>query len=218
MAMRSSRDNVPFISESRSDIVSNTSVFWRSSRTHDAARGDGMGNSGMEDIEIPAFLRKSESSSDSEPQQTIVQKFMDIVSTPQKLTSRQDAVKTPLGTPEELVSLLTDKTSQNNPIQKFLWNYNHTALSHRQFRSALATCLRTNQAGYLQWLVTKHMNSAGSAAPVWAIFISWAAVKFSVQLDRHADRLLREFLKSVTAELQDEVRANLNELASEASL
>jgi cell division protein FtsZ len=35
-----------------------TPAVWRSSRTHAAARVDGMSNAGMDDIEIPAFLRK----------------------------------------------------------------------------------------------------------------------------------------------------------------
>lgn len=216
--LRTGCDNVPFISESRSDIGANAPAVWRSSRTHAAARVDGMANAGMDDIEIPAFLRKSDSASYSRPQQTIVQKFMDIVSSPKKPTPRQDVVKTPLGTPEELVALLADNTSKNNPIQKFLWNFNHSALSHKQFRSALATCLRTNQAGYLQWLVTKHMKTAGSAAPIWAIFISWAAVKFSVQLDRHAERILREFLSSIKNEFQETIRAELDELAAGCEL
>jgi cell division protein FtsZ len=36
----------------------NTPAVWRSSRTHAAARVDGMASAGMDDIEIPAFLRK----------------------------------------------------------------------------------------------------------------------------------------------------------------
>jgi hypothetical protein len=36
----------------------NTPAIWRSNRTHAAARVDGMANAGMDDIEIPAFLRK----------------------------------------------------------------------------------------------------------------------------------------------------------------
>lgn len=35
-----------------------TPAVWRSSRTHAAARVDGMSSAGMDDIEIPAFLRK----------------------------------------------------------------------------------------------------------------------------------------------------------------
>jgi Ca-activated chloride channel family protein len=58
------------------------------------------------------------------------------------------------------------------------------------------------------------MKTAGSAAPIWAIFIIWAAVKFSVQLDRHAERILREFLSSIKSEFQETIRAELDELAA----
>jgi len=33
-------------------------AVWRTGRTHAAARVDGMSSAGMDDIEIPAFLRK----------------------------------------------------------------------------------------------------------------------------------------------------------------
>jgi hypothetical protein len=36
----------------------NLPTYWRNNRTHAAARVDGMTHAGMDDIEIPAFLRK----------------------------------------------------------------------------------------------------------------------------------------------------------------
>jgi hypothetical protein len=53
------------------------------------------------------------------------------------------------------------------------------------------------------------MTAAGSAAPVWALFIQWAADKYSLPLDRHAQRLLRDFLKAVSPELQAAVHSDL---------
>ena len=61
--MRSGCDNVPFIAESRIDMSMSVPAMWRSNRSHSAARVDGMANAGMDDIEIPAFLRKQESCS-----------------------------------------------------------------------------------------------------------------------------------------------------------
>jgi cell division protein FtsZ len=69
--LRTGTDNVPFMMGGQ-DAVSaplnsaaslgasgmNTPAIWRSNRTHAAARVDGMANAGMDDIEIPAFLRK----------------------------------------------------------------------------------------------------------------------------------------------------------------
>jgi len=36
----------------------NTPSVWRTTRTQEAAKVDGMASAGMDDIEIPAFLRK----------------------------------------------------------------------------------------------------------------------------------------------------------------
>ncbi len=67
--LRTGTDNTPFAvgGEAESMVVAapaamasgmSTPAVWRSSRTHAAARVDGMSSAGMDDIEIPAFLRK----------------------------------------------------------------------------------------------------------------------------------------------------------------
>ncbi|MGV0960639.1 MAG: VIT and vWA domain-containing protein [Limnohabitans sp.] len=216
--MRSGCDNVPFIAESRIDMSMSVPAMWRSNRSHSAARVDGMANAGMDDIEIPAFLRKQESSSDSEPVKTFVQKFKDIVSTPNKPPQSTHTVKKPQGTSDELKAILANKTNAKNPIHELLSSFNQVALTHTRFRSALAACLRTNQANYMEWLITKHMKAAGSGAPIWAIFISWAAENLSVELDRHAERILRDFLSPIDSDLQQAIYAELSELKQEAAV
>ena len=216
--MRSGCDNVPFIAESRIDMSMSVPAMWRSNRSHSAARVDGMANAGMDDIEIPAFLRKQESSSDSEPVKTFVQKFKDIVSTPNKPPQSTHTVKKPQGTSDELKAILANKTNANNPIHELLSSFNQVALTHTRFRSALAACLRTNQANYMEWLITKHMKAAGSGAPIWAIFISWAAENLSIELDRHAERILRDFLSPIDSDLQQAIYAELSELKQEAAV
>jgi Ca-activated chloride channel family protein len=216
--MRTGSDNVPFMAESRINMSHSVPSVWRSSRTHSAARVDGMSNAGMDDIEIPAFLRKQESSSDSKPVKTIVQKFQDIVSTPNKPQQSTQTVKKPHGTSDELKAILANKANLNSPIHELLISFNQTALTHTRFRSALAACLRTNQTNYMEWLITKHMKAAGSGAPIWAIFISWAAENLSVELDRHAERILRDFLSSIDSDLQKAINAELSELKQEAAL
>ena len=216
--MRSGCDNVPFIAESRIDMSMSVPAMWRSNRSHSAARVDGMANAGMDDIEIPAFLRKQESSSDSEPVKTFVQKFKDIVSTPNKPPQSTHTVKKPQGTSDELKAILANKTNANNPIHELLSSFNQVALTHTRFRSALAACLRTNQANYMEWLITKHMKAAGSGAPIWAIFINWAAENLSIELDRHAERILRDFLSPIDSDLQLAIYAELSELKQEAAV
>ncbi len=68
--LRTGTDNAPFMMGGQDAMAApmgsaatmgsgmNTPAVWRSSRTHAAARVDGMANAGMDDIEIPAFLRK----------------------------------------------------------------------------------------------------------------------------------------------------------------
>jgi hypothetical protein len=97
----------------------------------------------------------------------------------------------------------------NHLVHALVNDFNQVALRHTQFRSALATCMRSNHGTYLEWLVTRHMTAAGSAAPVWALFIQWAADKYSLPLDRHAQRLLRDFLKAISPELQALVHRDL---------
>jgi cell division protein FtsZ len=69
--LRTGTDNVPFTMGGQDAVATagsaaaplnnsglNVPAYWRSNRTHAAARVDGMANAGMDDIEIPAFLRK----------------------------------------------------------------------------------------------------------------------------------------------------------------
>jgi cell division protein FtsZ len=69
--LRTGTDNAPFMMGGRDAVAApmgaasqmasasvKTPAIWRSNRTHAAARVDGMASAGMDDIEIPAFLRK----------------------------------------------------------------------------------------------------------------------------------------------------------------
>ncbi len=213
--LRSGTDNVAFISECRSDMMSAPAV-WRSARNNPSRMVSAMSSTGMDDVEIPAFLRKQADSIQTKSDKSVVSKLMDIivpsdVPAPEKAAPvpPKAAQKAPHPTPDDLIAAIQNRSAKNNPIQEFIKCFNQAALTHTNFRSALAVCMRTNQASFLQWLVTKHMKAAGSAAPVWAVFIVWAAKNFTIQLDRHAERLLRDFLKSVNPVVQDSVRVDL---------
>ena len=67
--LRTGTDNVPFAVAAQetaapaaaatpSSMGAGIPAVWRTGRTHAAARVDGMASAGMDDIEIPAFLRK----------------------------------------------------------------------------------------------------------------------------------------------------------------
>lgn len=105
-----------------------------------------------------------------------------------------------------------------NSTNELLTSFNQTALKHTRFRSALAAFLRKNQTNYMEWLITKHMRAAGSEAPIWAILISWAAKNQFVELDRHAEKILRDFLSSIDGDLQKAMYAELSEFEQEAAV
>jgi cell division protein FtsZ len=69
--LRTGTDNAPFIMNGQDAVAPslhtaspaaangvNIPAYWRNNRTHAATRVDGMSAAGMDDIEIPAFLRK----------------------------------------------------------------------------------------------------------------------------------------------------------------
>ena len=204
--MRSGSDNAPFMAESRINISQSVPSVWRSSRTPSAARVDGMANSGMDDIEIPAFLRK-QTDSDPVPASTSSKRSGAPSLPPERRSTTQR--RSPQPSRQELELVLNEPMGPNHLVHALVNDFNQVALRHTQFRSALATCMRSNHGTYLEWLVTRHMTAAGSAAPVWALFIQWAADKYSLPLDRHAQRLLRDFLKAISPELQALVHRDL---------
>ena len=121
-------------------------------------------------------------------------------------------LRSPQPSRHELELVLNERMGPGNLVQILVNDFNQVALNHTRFRSALAACMRTNHVTYLEWLVTRHITAAGSAAPVWALFIQWAADKYSLPLDRHAQRLLRDFLKAVSPELLAAVHRDLDEV------
>ena len=62
------------------------------------------------------------------------------------------------------------------------------------------------------------MKAAGSGAPIWAIFINWAAENLAIELDRHAARILRDFLSPIGSDLQNSIYAELSELKRDAEI
>lgn len=205
--MRTGCDNVPFNLDMDSvsmcmSISPSTPAVWRSSRRHAAARVDSMASSGMDDIEIPAFLRKqSDGGGTNRPTATLAVR-----------TESTEKNQVPQPSSFNFVQIYRRASCHENPVVDLVRAFNQAALSHSQFRPALAVSLRTSSTDYLLWLVIKHMKVAGSAAPIWAVFISWAVERFSVTLDRHAERLLRDFLRSINADFQEQVRAELDAL------
>jgi len=205
----------------RSHAPMNTPSVWRSSRSHAAARIDKMANAGMDDIEIPAFLRKAADSADT-PALPSPNPIITAYNPPPD-TTESAPVPTPVSTttpaptkqampPDywqqqrertysnpftQLSAVLQSLDALNNPLVDLLQKFNAQAYGKRSFRAALSASLGTARTAFMADFVLHHAKALGSPALVWAVLLLWLADEKSLPLDRHARRLLEVELVSV---------------------
>lgn len=199
----------------------NTPSVWRSSRTHAAAKANGMANAGMDDIEIPAFLRKS-AGGDETPVLPSPKPIIKAYSPPPD-TRALMAVPTPVQPPPpvptlqalppdywqqqrqrtynntftQLSTVLQSLDAPNNPLVNLLQQFNTQAYGKRSFRAALSVSLGTARTAFMADFVLHHAKALGSPALVWAVLLLWLADEKGLPLDRHARRLLEVELANV---------------------
>lgn len=203
-----------------------TPSVWRSSRTHAAARVDNMANAGMNDIEIPAFLRKAADGADTPALPSTAQapspKPIIKAYSPPTDTTALTAVTTPVRTtppaptqqalpPDywqqqrqriysntftQLSVVLQSLDAPNNPLVDLLQQFNTLAYG-KNFRAALSVSLGTARTAFMADFVLHHAKALGSPALVWAVLLLWLADEKGLPLDRHARRLLEMELASV---------------------
>ena len=205
----------------RSHAPMNTPSVWRSSRSHAAAKIDKMANAGMDDIEIPAFLRKAADSADTPALPS--PKPIIMAYNPPPDTTESAPVPTPVSTttpaptkqampPDywqqqrersysnpftQLSAVLQSLDALNNPLVDLLQKFNAQAYGKRSFRAALSASLGTARTAFMADFVLHHAKALGSPALVWAVLLLWLADEKSLPLDRHARRLLEAELVSV---------------------
>ena len=209
-----------------SESLSTPSV-WRTNRTQSVERlsmmvrsdmdVNGLSSSGMDDIEIPAFLRKQTSEDDSataqisapEPvQATFLDNLIDTASA--LLTPRKPLKKTDNTSGDQAVQLkifLQSLGSPTNPLAEMLHRFNAEALVNSSFRSALSVTLKTTKTNFMTDFIMMHAKALGSPALVWACLMMWLADIKGLSLDRHARRLI----ESVISKLDPVARENLTQ-------
>ena len=199
----------------------NTPSVWRSSRTHAAAKVDGMTNAGMDDIEIPAFLRKAADGEET-PALPTPKPIIKAYSPPPDTTALA-AVPTPVRTPPlaptqqalppdywqqqrqrtysntftQRSVVLQSLDAPNNPLVDLLQQFNTQAYGKRTFRAALSVSLGTARTAFMADFVLHHAKALGSPALVWAVLLLWLADEKSLPLDRHARSLVEVELANV---------------------
>jgi hypothetical protein len=229
--LRTGTDNVPFTVDN-GDAVSptlggqspalggdygrlNTPSVWRTNRTQAAAKVDGMASAGMDDIEIPAFLRKQ---SDS-----LNQSVQSSTTSPGKINHANSMDPSLIS---QLVSKVKDWVAPSTPSQASVLNdedlnevvmpseasrediamaLNTAALHASSFRIALQHTLKLNiPASYAPAIIDLTKVTKDSATS-WALLFEclFGDIEQSGLLDRHAKRLLRSQLKLATKEMQE---------------
>jgi len=157
-----------------------TPSVWRTNRSSAAARVDALSSGGIDDYEIPAFLRKQADDSDLTASVKNILRL-----TPRKLT------KVPEATP--LSILQTFEAS----AQKML-------APHRFVSKLQAMNLPTEIVTLLDNLTVV----LGTGAKAWAVVLQWLAERLSDQitLSRQSERLLRHVLKDEDVKILQEVK------------
>ncbi len=214
-------DTVFRMEPTRQHVPMNTPAVWRSVRTHAAAKIDGMANAGMDDIEIPAFLRKAADGADTPalplpksiskaysppPNTTVSAPVPTPVRPPPPAPTRQalppdywqqQRQRTYSNTFTQLSVVLQSLDAPNNPLVDLLQQFNTQAYGKRSFRAALSVSLGTARTAFMADFVLHHAKALGSPALVWAVLLLWLADEKSLPLDRHARRLLEVELANV---------------------
>lgn len=196
------------VSESLNTNVtnSNTPAVWRYSRTSSASRVDGMANAGIDDIEIPAFLRKH---ADSDDMDEILRKARerndaraqraDSTSPPEDddywQKQREYTFNNSVIQLSEVLKSLDDPT---NPLTDMLQKFNEQAYGNRTFRAALSVTLSSSNTSFMAGFVLHHARTLGSPALVWAVLLMWLGDIKGLPLERHAKRLLESELIRLT--------------------
>ena len=177
---------------------SNTPALWRYSRTSAAGRVDGMANAGMDDIEIPAFLRKHADGDDMD------EIFRKAPERNEAKAQRADSARPPEdddywktqreytfnNSVFQLSKVLKTLDDPSNPLTDMLQKFNEQAYGNRTFRAALSVTLRSSNTSFMAGFVLHHAKALGSPAIVWALLLMWLADEKGLQLERHAKRLL----------------------------
>jgi hypothetical protein len=217
LAMRCGTDNMSY-GKNAGISATNTPAIWRSNRTHAASRVDGMANAGMDDIEIPAFLRKT---ADGDDMEDILRKARernearaqsaDSTSTPEDDDYwKKQREYTFNNSVIQLTEVLNTLDDPSNPLTVMLQQFNEQAYGNRTFRAALSVALRSCNTSFMAGFVLHHAKTLGSPAMVWAVLMVWLADENRLVLERHARRLIDVELSRMDGTARNQLVENLN--------
>jgi hypothetical protein len=196
----------------------NTPSVWRTNRTQAASKIDATSSQGMDDVEIPAFLRRQSDSIDPKVEKSTasyrdMQNFEESeVIMAGQLVNMINMVKvwiSPNGnkTPPESTHLQTKRTElsvQEASLEDIVKTLNAEALQATSFRIALQQTLKLNMPyGYAQVIIDLTKITKDSATS-WALLFEWLIEQstLEISLEKHAQRLTRAQLTLATQEMK----------------
>ena len=197
----------------------NTPSVWRTNRTQSASKVDGMASAGMDDIEIPAFLRKQADSIDQHAQSSSTSS--DAVenansSDPSLLSQLSSKIKdliSPSAKPQTRVLTDAERPKKPSPSEAtkvdIAMALNTTALQASSFRIALQQTLKLNMPSNYAAVIIDLTKVTKDSATSWALLFEWlfGDIEESDLLDKHAKRLLRSQLKLATEVMHEKAQA-----------
>jgi Ca-activated chloride channel family protein len=193
----------------------NTPSVWRTNRTQASDKVNSLSSVGMDDIEIPAFLRKQSDSLNLSDQSTTKSTggvkntdSMDASLMSQLVSKVKDWVAP--STPAQSKALTDeDWTAETKPSEASRVDIavalNTAALQATSFRIALQQTLKINMPSNYAAVIIDLTKVTKDSATSWALLFNWlfGDIEQSSLLDRHAKRLLRSQLKLATEEMQE---------------
>ena len=197
----------------------NTPSVWRTNRTQAAAKVDGMASAGMDEIEIPAFLRKQSDAIDEPKHITTVPPkdqsnggSSDLSIAGQLIDKVKDWVK-PVGHKPPVHSTPTPLNLSPTPppeasLQDIAQALNTAALQATSFRIALQHTLKLNVPQRYAQVIIDLTKITKDSATSWALLLEWLLGENGNHslLDKHAQRLLRSQLKLATVEMHEKAK------------
>ena len=195
----------------------NTPSVWRTNRTQASAKVERMASAGMDDIEIPAFLRKQSDSLDLNAQSSSISpREMHSADTADAslLGNLFDKVKdwvTPSNTPTEKSAPVQYskpepvKAPADASLEDIANALNAAALQATSFRIALQHTLKLRIPAHYAPVIIDLTSETKDSATSWALLFEWLFSKDGqdVLLEKHAQRLMRSQLKLASIEMHE---------------
>ena len=183
----------------------NTPSVWRTNRTAVASKSSTAGLQGMDDVEIPAFLRKQAPTLDEMIQRssTSPDKLQEMDSTDTSLVAKVVNKVKDWVTPSTVTP--TKPLPQHASLEDIAKVLNATSLKATTFRLALQQALKLNLKPEYSQIIIDLTKETKDSAISWALLFEWLFNKDGqdLLLEKHAQRLMRNQLKLAPIEMHE---------------